>query len=102
MPERPHLSFPVALGSGGRLRTVEQGTDEELAEAIAMVLAWPQGTKREAESFGAAPTIGEMPDLEALRVAVERSEPRVRILMGIEKLDAAIERIALDFQGGPA
>ena len=99
MPERPHLRFPIELGSGGRLRTVEQDSDDELACAIAMILAWPEGSKREAPGFGAAPTMGESggADLGAMRVAVERTEPRVRAYLDNDRLTEALETVHFGF-----
>lgn len=92
MPERPHLAFPVQL-KGGQLLAVEQDSDREVADCIATILGWPQGTRQGREDFGAPNELFQSggPDLAALREAVATSEPRALALRDTV-LDATLRR----------
>jgi hypothetical protein len=92
MPERPHLAFPVQL-KGSQLLEVEQDSDREVSDCIAVILGWPQGTRQGYPDFGTPNELFESggPDLAALREAVAASEPRALALRDTV-LDAALRR----------
>jgi hypothetical protein len=77
MPERPHISFPVEL-AGGRIAEVEQDSDREVGGCIAVILGWPIGTRPDLPDFGVPVEsfLSGGPDLQEIRQAVQRSEPR--------------------------
>jgi hypothetical protein len=77
MPERPHLAYPVQL-THGQLLAVEQDSDREVADCIAVILSWPQGTMQGNPDFGTPVELFESggPDLGIIRDAIATSEPR--------------------------
>lgn len=103
---RPHLAFPARLGPDGRFVVNEQDTDAEVADSIAIVLLWPQGTRESIPDFGVPNQLfhsGGVDPLE-LRTAVVASEPRAegrRIALNGDELEDGFEEVELGFdQGG--
>lgn len=93
MPERPHLAYPVQVTPGGRLLAVEQDSDREVADCIAVILNWPKGTRIDSPDFGTPPPVFNSggPDLGEMRRCVamndQRAAPNVRDVL----LNAALE-----------
>lgn len=88
-----HLSFPLRLTANGALATVEQDAPEDVAESIAIILAWPLGTMPGNDGFGTENQLGQDSiDLQAIRESVRRNEPRADSVTPELLTDASLER----------
>lgn len=79
MPDtREHLAFPLRLGPGGFLVTVDQDSDAEIAGCMATILLWPQGTRELDPEFGLPDQsfLDGGADLDEIREALLTQEPR--------------------------
>lgn len=79
MPGIPHLDFPMRLTTGGQFATVDQDSDAELVACIALLLAYPRGSRPDVPNFGVPEQLflqGGV-NLDEIRAALEDYEPRV-------------------------
>lgn len=85
LPLIPKLRVPLEMGRGG-LRTVEQGSVDEVAGCVYAILATPQGTRLEDPAFGIEdPTFEQQPlDTTPWLEAIATYEPRARVETGEE------------------
>lgn len=101
MPAPQHLAFPMRLTSGGNLATVEQDSDAEIANSIAIALSFPRGSRRGSPRYGAAPSPFETAPLDLARVRAEVSESERRaaydVTVSDEFLREAIARVQVGF-----
>jgi phage baseplate assembly protein W len=76
----PKLAIPVRL-SGTKLATVEQDTQDEVAQCVYAVAATELGTRVERRDFGVTSPLFRQggADLAEIQAAVERWEPRASI-----------------------
>lgn len=74
-----HLALPLRVDGRGRLATVEQGTVEELAQNVAVILATPVGSRVEVPEFGAPRPDFLGPDPAGMAAAVDEWEPRATL-----------------------
>lgn len=82
MADVPHLSLPLRVVNG-RFAVVEQDSPAEIEQAVETVLRY-DGELEATPSFGRPPDLAMLmngPDPEALVEAVERWEPRARVLV---------------------
>lgn len=70
--------FPPQLGPDGAFASAAQGSDLEVASAMAVVILWPQGTRQLDEDFGTPEVAFDTggADLDAIRAALAYGEPR--------------------------
>jgi phage baseplate assembly protein W len=77
MDDVPHLALPLRI-VGGSYVAVQQDTAEELTTTVAVICAFPLGSRVERPEFGVpAPELADEPlELTALEQAVAAYEPR--------------------------
>jgi hypothetical protein len=95
--EPRHLAFPVEL-EGGRFCTNPQGSDEEVADCIAVCISYERGTRRGKPGFGVPEMVFRQggPDIPALQAALvsNENEPRARYEIELDD-DRLLEALAL-------
>jgi phage baseplate assembly protein W len=79
-PNVPHLAIPFQV-INGQWVTVEQDTDDEVAQCVRNICAFERGYRNEDPDFGIDdPTFTTMPiDTEDIARALERYEDRARV-----------------------
>jgi phage baseplate assembly protein W len=77
----PHLRVPLRL-ERGHLATVEQDTDEELAQAVAVILGTLRGERVVVPEFGVTDLAYRQDELSVteLTAAVQRWDPRCEVV----------------------
>jgi hypothetical protein len=82
MPGAPHFAYPFQF-AGGRVRTVEQGSDAEVRGVCCRtIMLYPLGSRAQVPEFGVEDQSFEQvgdgggPDLDELRAAIAANEPR--------------------------
>lgn len=98
-PRVPHLTFPVRLDATGRLATAEQDTPTDIVSCLEVAALYRPGDLEADSDFGVAdqtftqggPGAGDIAD------ALERAEPRARILVGVDRdrFDALVHRVTV-------
>lgn len=93
----PHLAVPIRF-ENDEIAVVEQDSPDDIAQCVEAVLRTIVGTRIDAPEYGISdPTfhqISPSPSAEAYVQAVERFEPRVRLL-GEAEIEGMVERIVL-------
>jgi phage baseplate assembly protein W len=75
----PHLRIPFALDGTGAAETVEQGTNDEVIQCVAVLVGTRPGTRYFRPSYGITdPTFGGI-NTKALLLAAQKWEPRAII-----------------------
>lgn len=76
----PKLKIPIAL-VGGELVTVEQGTEDEVAQCVYAIVATPLGSRIDDTQFGVEdPTFDQLPiDSAEMLAAVNTYEPAAAV-----------------------
>lgn len=78
----PHLALPFSIGAGGRARTVEQDTLDDIAQCVQVLLTTVVGERVELPEYGIDdPTFLTRMDLNEIRLAIEEWEPRAETLL---------------------
>lgn len=96
MDNVPHLALPLRV-IGGAYATVQQDTVDELTTTVAVVCAFPLGSRIERPAFGiASPELADEPlDLADIRAAVAAYEPRAEVQVferpGAPPLEARVQ-----------
>lgn len=103
-PER--LAWPLRLDpTTGRLATVEQDSDEDIAQCIRAIVRTRLGGRPDLPDMGVPdPTFEEQPiDTDAAREQIERHEPRVAVLATTnpDALDAALADLNFTWERAP-
>lgn len=84
VPDVPHLAVPFQL-SGTRAATVQDGTEDEVRQNVAVLVATRPGERLCVPQFGLPdPTFGpggRTPSSAVLEAAVARWEPRARLAL---------------------
>lgn len=75
----PHLRVPLQVVAG-HLAVVEQDSEDELAQSVAVVLGTLRGERPVVPGFGITDQGFQEPRAAELVAAVEANEPRVRVL----------------------
>lgn len=81
MPAPAHFAYPFNF-VGGRARTVEQGSPEEVIDVcVRTILLYPLGSRPLVPEFGTEDQAFEQgnPDLDEIRAAIAASEPRAAV-----------------------
>jgi hypothetical protein len=73
----PHIAMPIAIG-GGRYRSNQQGTQDEIAACVAVICSFQRGSREEAPEFGILdPAFEQRPiDIADIQSTCETYEPR--------------------------
>lgn len=71
-----HYSVPLVVTSGGALGSLAQGSEVEIANAVAMVLATPVGDRRSVPDFGLPDPLGLGVDPVLAADVITEWEPR--------------------------
>jgi hypothetical protein len=58
----PHLSVPFHLSGSGRFAVVEQDSDAELIQCVAVCLATPEGSRAEVPDYGSSRFEFDLPE----------------------------------------
>ncbi len=73
------LSFPFALTGSGAVATVEDGTEEALSQALAVLVCTRKGERPSAPAFGITdPTFDEL-DVAEVNAALDAFGPEIRV-----------------------
>lgn len=92
-PLIPKLKIPLAL-AGGELATVEQGSEDDVAQCVYVILATPLGSRVDDTRFGVEdPTFDQLPlDLSEMLAAIHTYEPaaQVETAQEIEEMAARV------------
>jgi phage baseplate assembly protein W len=87
---RPHLRWPVVLAPTGGAAVVEEDTDVELVQSVAVLVTTERGTRRMSPRYGVPPVafvdVGSI--TSAVEVAVGEWEPRADARVSIAALTA--------------
>lgn len=80
MADRPHFAFPFERDPSGKIRVVEQDSDEHVMSCEHVIVRCPLGWREDKPEFGWPwPEFANMPlDLTGLEAALRRWEPRSR------------------------
>jgi phage baseplate assembly protein W len=77
MIDRPHFAFPFTRGADGRVRCVEQDSDEHVMSCVNVIVRCPAGFRLDRPDFGIPwPEYRTTFDASELDAAVSRLEPR--------------------------
>lgn len=96
MDDRPHLALPLRI-VGAAYATVQQDTVDELTTTVAVVCAFPLGSRIERPKFGISqPELEDEPlDLADIRRAVAAYEPRAEVQVserpGVTPLETRVQ-----------
>jgi|SRR4051794_12062105 phage baseplate assembly protein W len=96
MDDVPHLALPLRLIGGSAYATVQQDTVEELTTTVAVICAFPLGSRPERPEFGITPPeLADQPlDVAEIEYAVAAYEPRAVVAVtevpGIAALEARV------------
>lgn len=95
----PKLAIPLRL-SGTKLATVEQDTQDEVAQCVYAVAATELGTRLERRDFGVTSPLFRQggADLVEIQGAVERWEPRASIETMQDLIDS-LDLISIEVSG---
>lgn len=93
-----HFRLPLEVGAGGRLRTVEHDSDEELTQSALVLLSTPLGRQVEQPAYGLAEDVftsglagSEIEDV----VAAWLPRARVAVDASIDSLDDLVQHVAV-------
>jgi hypothetical protein len=75
----PLLSYPFRLTAAGSVQTVEEGSDEQLAQELAVAVLTRQGERTLVPAFGVADPVFDGFEPDALRLHVELFGPPVEL-----------------------
>lgn len=100
-PDSPHFRFPFKFTAAGPADVMEQDSSEDIAQCVEIILRFPLGMRIDIPEFGISDqTFREKgPDLNELRTAIARWEPRADIVMD-QTLDELIGRAHIKLRGG--
>lgn len=102
--EIPHIAFPLQLVDGGLL-VVEQDSADHVAQCVEVAARTEEGWRIDAPDFGIPVPLSHVGpvDVEELRAALVRSEPRARLVAErveeVGDLRAEHIRILIDEEG---
>lgn len=99
----PHLALPVRYVNG-RVVTVEQDSDAEIAQAVEVILRFEPGMRPELPDFGVPDQtfrVGGV-DRDAIVKAIEKFEPRVRAFVEDrpDQFDQLVRHVTVELRGG--
>lgn len=99
-PDVPRLAWPLRL-VGGRFATVEQDSDDDIAQCIKAIVQTSPGERADLPDMGLAdPVFEEQPlDVDALREMVARHEPRAAITATAttDPIDTALAELGIEW-----
>jgi phage baseplate assembly protein W len=90
----PHLSVPFHLSGSGRFAVVEQDSDAELIQCVAVCLATPEGSRAEVPDYGSPRFEFTLPDANDVIAAVTEWEPRVDLSVTVVQAVSGDEGLA--------
>lgn len=94
----PLIAYPFRLNPAGAVATVPDGSDEQLAQELAVAVLTRAGERVLVPSFGVADPAFEGFDDEALRLHVELFGPPVEVEDVTAKyVDAATQDVVVQF-----
>lgn len=97
MADASHFAWPFSVVDGD-IATVEQDSLEQIEQCVEVILRTPVGSRIDAPGFGRPDELfeqlGPEPSAEAFVAAVERDEPRIRLL-GEASIAQMVKRITL-------
>lgn len=104
MIEPEQIAVPVRF-ENGRLATVEQDSPGHIAQCVETVLRYEPGDREAEPDFGRSDAAFRRggPAADAIVAAVERWEPRARLVVGdvdLEQLAAGTGVLDIDIVGG--
>lgn len=79
----PHLAMPFAIGPGGSALTLQQDTNAEVIQSVAMLVGTRPGTRTMAPKFGMADPTFTGINQPALKLAVRTWEPRASVNVAV-------------------
>lgn len=72
------LRLPLTVTASGALRTVSPASAEDLAQAVALLVATPIGERAALPTYGIVDSLGRLsPDLAGIAHAIAAWEPRL-------------------------
>jgi phage baseplate assembly protein W len=77
----PQFARPLRLGAGGDFAYVEQDSDEDVLQSVAVLIDTPLGKRLEQPDYGVDPMVFEEApiDISAITNAVNAWEPRASV-----------------------
>jgi phage baseplate assembly protein W len=104
----PHFKHPFRLSSTGKRLKAEtwlQGTIDEIAQCVLIILSFPVGSRIEKPTFGSPDQTFEMVgvNLDIIKNAIETWEPRASAVLDQhpDLLDQLVADVLIQVNAGP-
>jgi hypothetical protein len=105
MPDIPQFKLPLQLAPNGDLQTIEQDTDQELAQRVTVLCVTPPGTLPTARGFGLADQTFRRggPDTREIERQIAEHVPDALALVetDLSALDDALARVGVKVGARP-
>jgi phage baseplate assembly protein W len=90
----PHFAQPFRLIGSGSFAVVEQDSDQEILDSVAICLATPQGSRAEVPDYGVPRLEFSLPSGTDIVAAVQEWEPRASLTVEVAAALAGDESVA--------
>lgn len=95
----PLISYPFRLSPSGSVVTVEEGTDEQHAEELAVAVLTRTGERPLVPDFGIADPVFVGFDAEALRLHIDLFGPPVDVAgVSVRYVNEATQSVVVEFE----
>lgn len=96
------LSFPFRVGLDNRIATVADDSDQQITEAVALLVSTTKGERHLAPTYGVTDPVASLLDAAEVNAALALFGPDVTITdVQVDGITATTETVTLTFEDDP-